>query len=595
MGRYWIGSTLLLLSLLVFLTTASAETKDEMLRLSLSQAPTTLIPHISTGFKDRIASRIVYEPLASHDVKGDLVPILAAEIPSLENGLLAPDGMSVTWKLKPGVHWSDGQPFTADDVIFTFDFIMDPSLHAYSARYYQSILSVVAVDALTVNVAFKKPTPLWAQPFVGDSGVILPRHIYKNHMGKAAYKAPQKLAAVGTGPYRLKSFDNEEMLLIGDDLISKVRILYEANPLFREQGKPFFKTVEIRSHHDTHTAVRSVITEGTIDFTWAKECIRCKSVEEMMTIKKASIKGRFWLIPDPKVERIMFNFSDPDQVFDITDPSNQRVERVNPHPIFSDQQVRKAFAHAIDRKAIAALYGDKAEMTTNLVVIPEQYNSPNTRNLYPFDLDFARELLDAAGWKVRGDEPVRVKDGRRLSVVYQTSVEPLRQKIQYMVKENLEAIGVEVNLKFIDPSVFFNSDPSNLNSLATFNADMQQYSFGNILPDPAAYLGFWICRSEPSKPPAISSWNKWEWCNPSYDALGWRLGTELDPKKRQEIYIKMNDMLVEEAVALPLVNPRKVYAVSRSLEGVELTPWDRETWKIKDWRRVSIGEENERD
>jgi peptide/nickel transport system substrate-binding protein len=117
------AARLILLALFLFGAPAAAGQAEEvdksMLRLLLWQAPTTLNPHFASGAKDQVASRIVYEPLASFDKEGQLVPFLAAEIPSSTNGTVAADGKAVIWKLKPGVKWSDGQPFTAKDVVFT--------------------------------------------------------------------------------------------------------------------------------------------------------------------------------------------------------------------------------------------------------------------------------------------------------------------------------------------------------------------------------------------------------------------------------------------------------------------------------------------
>ena len=106
------------------------------LKLLWWQGPTLLNPHFATGTKDQDASRIFYEPLASWDLDGNLNPILAAEIPSIQNGGLAADGKSVTWKLKPGVKWHDGKPFTADDVVFNWEYASDP---ATAARHHRRL------------------------------------------------------------------------------------------------------------------------------------------------------------------------------------------------------------------------------------------------------------------------------------------------------------------------------------------------------------------------------------------------------------------------------------------------------------------------
>src|SRR6516164_10292113 len=125
------------------------------------QAPTLLNPHFSVGAKDAEACRIFYEPLAAWDAEGNLVPVLAAEIPTLENGGLAEDGTSVTWKLKRGVKWHDGQPFTADDFVFNWEYVSDPATAALTIGSYRDI-KVTKVDDYAIKIEFPKPTPFWA-------------------------------------------------------------------------------------------------------------------------------------------------------------------------------------------------------------------------------------------------------------------------------------------------------------------------------------------------------------------------------------------------------------------------------------------------
>jgi peptide/nickel transport system substrate-binding protein len=136
----------------------AADLDKDTLRLLLWQAPTTLNPHLASGIKDQTASRIAYDPLASFDRTGKPIPFLAAEIPSLENGEVAADGKSVTWKLKQGIKWSDGAPFTAKDVLFTYSFIMNPAVDSVSTAAYKSVGKVEAVDDYTVKVTFKDVT-----------------------------------------------------------------------------------------------------------------------------------------------------------------------------------------------------------------------------------------------------------------------------------------------------------------------------------------------------------------------------------------------------------------------------------------------------
>src|SRR5690348_11408780 len=141
------------------------------------QAPTLLNPHFAVGTKDQEGSRIFYEPLAGWDPDGNLTPVLAAEIPDPENGGVSKDGTIVTWKLKQGVKWHDGQPFTADDVVFNWEYASDPATAATTIGSYKDI-KVEKADDFTVKVHFQKPTPMWADAFVGTQGMIIPKHLF---------------------------------------------------------------------------------------------------------------------------------------------------------------------------------------------------------------------------------------------------------------------------------------------------------------------------------------------------------------------------------------------------------------------------------
>src|SRR5205814_6648499 len=146
------------------------------------QGATLLQPHFANGTKDQEGSRIFYEPLAVWDNDGNLVPILAAEIPTRENGGLAADGKSVTWKLKRNVTWHDGKPFTADDCVFTWEYAKDPATAAVTIAVYKDVV-VTKVDTYTVKVAFTKATPFWATTFVAAEGMILPKHVFAAYTG----------------------------------------------------------------------------------------------------------------------------------------------------------------------------------------------------------------------------------------------------------------------------------------------------------------------------------------------------------------------------------------------------------------------------
>src|SRR6266436_2655189 len=200
------------------------------LRLLWYDAPMILNPHFASGAKDQEASRIVYEPLFSVNPNAEFIPILATEMPSLENGGRSPDGTWTLWRLKQGVVWHDGAPFTADDVVFTWEYATDPVTTTVTRGMYEGILRIDKLNDHAVKVVFKEPTPVW----YSSVGMILPKHRFAEYKGPNARNAPYNLKPVGTGPYKIIDFKPGEV------------VLYEVNPYYHILNRPFFDTVELQ-------------------------------------------------------------------------------------------------------------------------------------------------------------------------------------------------------------------------------------------------------------------------------------------------------------------------------------------------------------
>ncbi|MCZ6506983.1 MAG: peptide ABC transporter substrate-binding protein [Acidobacteria bacterium] len=553
---------------------AAGRSEGGTLRLLYWQAPTIVNPHLSTGTKDLSASRIVYEPLASFDAKGELVPFLAAEIPSLENGGVAADGRSVTWRLKQGVKWADGTPFTANDVLFTYRYIINPDVGAASVASYDQVKSVQVIDDHTVKVEFHDVNPAWAQPFVGVKGMIIPEHIFAPFNGSNAADAPANVIAIGTGPYRVAKFNEEDILIIGDDIVSTIKIVYEPNRHFREPGKPAFGKVELQGGGDAIIAA-AAMAKGLADFAWNLQV-------DDATLGKMESSGQATAVVEPNgafVERIMLNFADPGHETE----SGERASPDHPHPILSDLKVRRAIAHGIDRQAILKLYGRGGQPTDALLVSPTRYRS--SKATIGFDPEAAKALLEAAGWRDSDGDGLRDKDGRKLTLLFQTSINPVRQQTQEIVKQNLLDIGIDVQLKSIDSSIFFGPVAESTNSRRHFYADLQEFAYSNRSPDPGAYMKAWTCGEVARMANNWATGNWARYCNPAYDELYLRSTKEMDPEKRRALFLRMNDILIEDAAVIPLVHLVDWNGISTTVAGVEMTAWDVEVWNIKDWRR----------
>ena len=553
---------------------AAEGAQDGVLRLLYWQAPTVVNPHLSIGTKDLSASRIVYEPLASFDQDGRLIPFLAAEIPSLENGGVAADGRSVTWTLKSGVKWADGEPFTADDVLFTYEYATNPAVGTTTSATYDVVERVEVLDDHRVQVHFKDVNPAWALPFVGVNGMIIPRHLFEDYNGPNWQESPANLLAVGTGAYQVTDFIEEDILIIGEDVVSTIKIIYEANPQFREPDRPFFKSVELRGGGDALVAAEAVLKEGTIDYAWNLQ-VAIEALEEL----EAEGKGILYVPPTAWTERVMINFADPNQ----ETASGERASTDFPHPLLSDKKVREALALAIDRAAITKLYGKTGRLATNLLISPPIYASPTTT--WTYDLKKAVALLEEAGWRDEDGDGVRSKDDQHLSIVFQTSVNSVRQETQEIIKAALVSIGFEVELKIIDSSIYFGPVGGNTNTRRHFYADLEEFAFSNKSPDPGAYLKAWTCDEAAQMANNWSAANWSRYCNPAFDVLHEQASKELDPERRRNLIIEMNDLLIEDVAVIPMVERALAFGVTKNLEGVDPTPWDVDVWNIKDWRR----------
>src|SRR3984957_7930805 len=287
------------------------------LRLLWWQAPPLLNPHFATGTKDQEATRIFYEPLASWDTDGNLVPILAAEIPDFENNGLSRDGRSVTWKLKPGVRWHDGTPLTADDLVFTWAYASDPATAAVTIGTYKDI-KVEKLDPLTVRVRFGTTTALWADAFVGQRGNIIPKHLFEAYTGPKSREAPTNLKPVGTGPYRFVSFSRGDL------------IHGELNPTYHRENRPYFDTIEMKGGGDAVSAARAVLQTGEYDYAWNTQV-----EDEILRRLEKDGRGHVEIDAAGAVEHIQLNTNDPCAIGD-----SQRSSLKTTHPVLSDPAVR---------------------------------------------------------------------------------------------------------------------------------------------------------------------------------------------------------------------------------------------------------------
>ncbi|MFN0184415.1 MAG: peptide ABC transporter substrate-binding protein [Aquabacterium sp.] len=529
-----------------------------LLRVLMWQGPTLLNPHFAVGTKDADGARVFYEPLARWDNDGELRPVLAAEVPSLGNGGVARDGRSVTWRLKPGVKWHDGQPFTADDVLFNAAYASDPATAATTSGSWRH-LKLVKVDSLTVRVEYPEPSPFWATPYC--IGSLIPRHVFAPFSGAASREAPANNRPVGTGPYRIAEFKP------GDLLTGTL------NPDYHAANRPHFDRIEIKGGGDAVSAARAVLQTGEFDFGWTLQV-----EDDLLKRLETGGKGQVHFAAGGTMEFIQLNFSDPD-----TEVDGERSHPDTRHPLLRDPAVRQALALCVDRAGIQAhIYGRTAVSTANIVHNPARFRSPNLKP--EFNPDKAAAVLEAAGWKKAGDG-VRQKDGRRLKLLFQTSVNGARQKAQTVIKSACQRAGIDLELKAVTSAVFFSGDAGNPDTLSRFQADMQMFSSTMGPPDPGRFMDRCASWEVARKANKWQGRNAMRWRSDEYDRLYQAAAAELDPARRATLFIRMNDLVCGDGYLIPLMFRYAVSATANRLVA-PTSGWDNGMSVLADWHRL---------
>jgi peptide/nickel transport system substrate-binding protein len=540
------------------------------LKLIQWQAPSMLSPHVSTGTKEYLAASLILEPMMHYLPDGTLIPTLITEVPTVENGLLAEDLKSVTYKLQDGITWADGEPLTADDVVFTKDWIVDPANASVSAGVYAIITAMEAVDPQTVKVSFKDPNANWFEPHAGTVwGYIYPKHILDVDDPKAANDA-FLLNPVGTGPYKVESFTPND------------QVVYAINDNYREKDKPYFSKVNLKGGGDAASAARAVLQTGDYDYAWNLQV----EPDVIAELEKGG-KGVLKVVPGTSVERIEIQFADWH-----TEKDGEKAKLGTVNPTMGDKAVRQALNLSAQRDVISQqLYAGKDEPpTANVLTGIKSMTSPNTS--WEFNVDKAKQILDEAGWAMNGD--VRSKDGVDLSITYTTSINPVRQKEQAILKQALEQIGFRVELKQVDAAVMFDGSAGNEQNINHFFNDLQMYTNNATTPIPVAYMiGWYAGKDGENVAQKANNWNGQNYgrfSNADYDKMFDQVRLETDIAKAAELFIKMNDLVINEVAVVPLVNrAADKYGIATTLrdENVAVSDFEVNYWNIANWNRTT--------
>ena len=553
-----------LLAIVLGTAGASAQTPQTALRLITPQAPSTLNPYLSGGIKELDAATLVLEPLARYDEDGEIIPWLATQVPTVNNGGISDDLTTITWTLKPDLKWSDGTSVTSEDVAFTYAYCTHPDVGCARSTRFDQVAEITTPDPQTIVIRFEGPMPNPYGPFVSSEAPILQAAQFEDCIGEAAPSCTEaNFAPIGTGPFVVEEFRPNDV------------VMFTRNPEYREADKPAFSEVELKGAGATGGAAQAVLETGEYDYAWQFQLapdVIADMEEEGHGVSVAAFGST--------LESIVLNHTNPDPGL----PEGERSV-VRPHPFLQHPAVYRALSLAIDRSQLIEVgFGKTGRATCSWIPAPAGYDI-DVDGCASQDLDGARALLDEAGVVDTDDDGVRELDGTPLSILYQTATSPVRQDIQALVKNWWEDIGFAVELRNIDPSVFFSGDPGSPDTLQKFHADVQMFAGSFPDPDPQAYLAFALCEEAPSPETQWQGMNIARFCMPEYDALYEELTRTADIAERQAIGRELNRMVVENGMTIPLVHRGRLSARAHDLAGVRMNAWDSELWNIADWYR----------
>ncbi len=528
------------------------------------QAPSQANSLLSSGTKDLLAGSLVLEPLAETAPDGSIVLGLAAELPTIGNGGISEDLTQITWKLQEGVLWSDGTPFTSEDVVFTYEYCTNEATGC-SNESFTGVTSVVADDELTVTITFDEPAPFPFKPFTGYTSPVIQKAQFAECIGEAAKScSEQNFKPIGTGPYMVTELRPEDT------------VTYVFNPNYRlvSEGKPFFGTVTIKGGGDAEAAARSVLEVGEADYGW-----NLQVAPEILAGMEAAGNGRLVSGFASNVEHIHLNQTDP-----FADPPSEGT----PNPLFVDNpDLHRALSIAINRDALVTVgYGPTGRPTCNMWPVGKE-NSSNLDYCLTQDTDGANALLDGLGYLDTDGDGVREADGYGpLEFDFVTSTNAVRQSNQELIKSDWDKIGVKANMKNEDASLFFDGTCASDACIWKARTPMQMFTNGNSVPDGVQYMGGFISSQIPTSATSWGGENIVRLNSPEYDALHEEAkALALDDPARAEKIIEMSDYVSSQAI-IPLVYRASASAFANSIQGVgDLNGWDSEYWNVEDWFR----------
>jgi peptide/nickel transport system substrate-binding protein len=514
--------------------------------VALYQEPQTLNPYlVRQGAATRVM-KTTLEGLLGIEPDGNYYALLAREVPTVENGGISADGLQVTYHLRPGIKWSDGEPLRAQDVVFTWQAIMNPNNQVITRAGYDQIESLEATDQTTVVVRFKT----FYAAFLTLFEYVLPEHVLGDQpdMNNLDFgRSP-----IGTGPFVVEEW-------MPGDYIALV-----PNAHYREAGKPYLAQLIFKIVPSRETGV-AMLKTGEVDVMW-------DLVEDLIPQIEGNADLNLWISPSINIERLILNLSKPGE------PADPAV----PHLSLGDLRVRHAINAAIDKQQIVdALLHGQAKLINS--PIPIGWATDDSMLPSEYDPDAARELLEQAGWVNIGGDGIREKDGQPLQLtVISTSGNALRERIEQVLQAQLKTVGIELLIENVASSVLFGKWADN-SPRAQGHFDMLLYSTGPSV-DPDSHLYSYFHSSQiPTEANKGQGANYSRYANPQVDAALDKARNSPDLEMRRAEYQKVAQLIAQDLPHIMLYARLNINVFRSNVAGYTVNAWQNLTWDTQNW------------
>lgn len=514
--------------------------------VAIWQEPATLAPHYANQTVVTIVTSGVTEGLADTSNEGEYIPVLATKIPTVGNGGAVVNGtkLDVTWELRPGLKWSDGQPLTSADIKFTWEIWMkDPKVNNRTG--FSEIESIDLPSPTTAVVRYKSVYAPYPRNFVS----LLPKHLLEKEADIS--KTDYVRRPLGTGPFKVTEFK------AGDS------ITLEKNPSYRgAPDKPYLDKIVFKSVPSSEVALAQ-LKAGEVHAMWNLTESQTPEIEKDASLALSVVSG-------PSVERIELN----------TALNKENTDPNSVHPALGDIEMRKALLYATPKQQLIdkLLFGKAKPGSSPVSQGWAAFKEPQEG----YDPAKANATLDKAGW-VKGSDGIRAKGGTRASLTFTTtSGNQLRERVQQVLVDEWKAIGVEVKIQNAPSSVVLSGSCTGKDPRKLGTFDLLMYASSPSIDPHSTILPRYHSKQIPTASNCAGQ-NYTRIKDPSIDKAIDEAGATLDQDKRKAAYATVMKALNAAYVTIWLYDRADIDARSQKLSGWKPNSWQRFTWNVEDW------------